>query len=1133
MFDMRTARLRKSLLAALVLGLAATAAVTLPAVADETTMGSGALRSNWDADEPGLTSNAAQQPDFGQLWSVKLPGTTTATPNQVYAQPLVATVGGQTEVIVATEENQVDALDPKTGHLLWTRSLGPVSLPPANCANLAPHIGITSTPVIDPATGTIYVIAAVGRTPDATQTNMYVHALSFANGHEINSNWPLLISGNATNARAGATVAFNGTTANQRVGLLLDGGAIYFGTASHCDHAPYVGFVGRVTTPATGKPSLKLWAAESQTADDEAGIWQSGGALMSDGPGRIFAVTGNGVSPSPGKGTSPPGTLGESVVRLAVNSDGSMVAKDYFSPANNNKLDQDDADLGAGNPVALPASFGSTAHPHLMVVAGKNGVVWLLDRDNLGGTAQGPGGTDAVVSSTTIPGVWGRSAAFDGGTAGNYIYLQPSYAPLQALTVAPNTSGVPTLAVAGTGSQSFGFSSGSPVVTSDGNDASTALVWIAVCKDGSGADAQLLAYPAIPPSGKPWKPVVSYPLGNIAKFIQPATDGGRVYVGTQDGRILAFGRPTTGAVSSPSTDFGLHPVDDLPTSRNVTLTANAPVTINSVSTAAPFAVAAGGPTFPQHLASGDTLDVPVSFTASTPGTVSGVLTVSATPDADPPAKTYPFSLSGTGTAPGILPNPTSVDFGKVSLGQAAQPSVTFQNTGTESVTVTGANVTDPTHNGITLVGEPPASYVVAPQGSVTVKVQFEPTKAATATGTLTVTAKDTDDPDEPDDQYTAHVALTGVGFTGVPRLLLTGPLVVPGLLKFGSVLPGKKVTTTLRIANVGTAAMVVNKAPSPAPPFSVPFSGEGAIVQPGDSLVISFTVTPTTSEPAHQTYSITVNDGHGPHLLPMSVNTAAPVGPIPGAFGCVTLKLLKVVNDTPILNYPCNGSRAQNWSFGPKGTITFGGSFCLDTQGGHTANNTPVELFRCNNTTAQFWTVANSGRLVNQRAKRCLDINGRSSEPNARLVITNCSVSPTQQWDTGTQNHAYGLVSSGLGALNQQCMTAPDVPPRPGTPIDLRPCTSAPGQLVAHTNSTLRLSGGCVTLSQPSAKAAVFIAQCSGSVTQTWVVGNHRQLYNPASRLCIDVPDAGKNPSAHLWAYACNYTSSQVWRLPG
>ena len=116
---------------------------------------------------------------------------------------------------------------------------------------------------------------------------------------------------------------------------------------------------------------------------------------MSDGPGRIFFTSGNGVSPAPGPGSSPPGQLAESTVRLRPRSNGSLAAQGFFSPANAPTLDASDIDFGSGGPVGVP--FGTATYPDVLVQAGKDGRVFMLNRDNLGGREQGAGGVLTVV----------------------------------------------------------------------------------------------------------------------------------------------------------------------------------------------------------------------------------------------------------------------------------------------------------------------------------------------------------------------------------------------------------------------------------------------------------------------------------------------------------------------------------------------------------------------------------------------------------------------------------------------------------------------------------------------------------------------------------------------------------------
>ncbi|MFD0515020.1 hypothetical protein ACFQ0Q_40950 [Streptomyces aureus] len=192
----------------------------------------------------------------------------------------------------------------------------------------------------DAATQTVYLTAKVNDGPDTSHPSWYVHALDASTGAE-RSGWPVKVQGAPVND---PSHPFNAFTAAQRPGLLLMDGTVYAGFASHCDIGPYVGYVLGVNT-TTRKTTL--WAAEDSAANGMAGIWMSGGGLVSDGPGRIFFTTGNGVSPAPGPGSNPPGQLAESVVRLGVNSDGTMSAQDFFSPSNAPILDQNDTDLGS------------------------------------------------------------------------------------------------------------------------------------------------------------------------------------------------------------------------------------------------------------------------------------------------------------------------------------------------------------------------------------------------------------------------------------------------------------------------------------------------------------------------------------------------------------------------------------------------------------------------------------------------------------------------------------------------------------------------------------------------------------------------------------------------------------------
>ena len=275
---------------------------------DETTVSQNDLRDGWDPNEPALTPAALQNGSFGQIFKTPVNG-------QVYGQPLVV---GNT-LIVATETDWVYGLDATTGAVLWKTSLGtPYHI--TNCTDLTPDIGVTSTGVYDPSTGTVYEMALV---------------------HEINWEWHLFglnvstgaitfkqrIVGHPTND---SHLSFSALPEGQRAGLLLMNGWVYATFASHCDNGSYNGYVGGVNTATN---ATTLWADESGVSNEKGGIWQSGGGVMSDGSGRIFVTSGNGISPPKGPGNNPPGQLAESVIRLSPNTTtGALTAAGLLQP---------------------------------------------------------------------------------------------------------------------------------------------------------------------------------------------------------------------------------------------------------------------------------------------------------------------------------------------------------------------------------------------------------------------------------------------------------------------------------------------------------------------------------------------------------------------------------------------------------------------------------------------------------------------------------------------------------------------------------------------------------------------------------------------------------------------------------
>ena len=227
-----------ALLAALGSAAATAAPGRPPSAAPSTERGSVSagdnLRTGWYPDEPTLDPTTVGSPDFGRLFDTTLDG-------QIYAQPLVA--GGV--VLVATETNQVYALAPATGEVVWSRSLGtpwnPLDL---NCRDLVPSIGVTGTPAVDATTGTAYLVAKTYVSGSSGAATWAMHALDLKTGDE-RVGFPVAIGGAASNA---PSRVFDPLHQMQRPGLLLMNGVVYAAFGAHCDVSPYAGWVVGVST---------------------------------------------------------------------------------------------------------------------------------------------------------------------------------------------------------------------------------------------------------------------------------------------------------------------------------------------------------------------------------------------------------------------------------------------------------------------------------------------------------------------------------------------------------------------------------------------------------------------------------------------------------------------------------------------------------------------------------------------------------------------------------------------------------------------------------------------------------------------------------------------------------------------
>lgn len=352
-------------------------------------------RTGWNPNETTLTPANVKKPGFGRLETVALD-------DQVDGQPLVVpgvmiTAGayqGTTHdvVYVATEGNTVYAIDAHSGTVLLKPNFGTPVRYPLGCGNNGPNVGINSTPVIDTGSNTLYVMVYTqGSAPTYT-----LHALDLGSLTDKVAAQTVVASHTLTN---GTTFNFNAKYQRQRPGLLLANGSIYAGFGSFCDFSANLSrgwLLGWTAGTLAPFPSNQL--NDLQPTDHDtfflSSIWMSGYGLAADDAGNIVFVTGNSDANSYDGVTN----IQESVVK--VNSTLTTVV-DLFTPDNQVSLDQGDVDFGSGGVLVLPDQPGSI--PHMAAAAGKDGNLYFMNEDNLGGYSPNQ---NNVLGTYSIGGCW-------------------------------------------------------------------------------------------------------------------------------------------------------------------------------------------------------------------------------------------------------------------------------------------------------------------------------------------------------------------------------------------------------------------------------------------------------------------------------------------------------------------------------------------------------------------------------------------------------------------------------------------------------------------------------------------------------------------------------------------------------
>src|SRR5580693_4890811 len=469
-------------------------------------------RTGATLNEKILTPQNVNAQRFGKVGAFKVDG-------PVYAQPLfvpnveVPGKGTHDVLYVATEHDSVYAFDADhPGSLpLWqvsfldkARGTVPLSEDMVQCPFIRPEVGITSTPVIDVKTGTLYVLArtAIRHAVGDNEYFQHLHALAITTGVE-KFGGPKLITASVPGrgaGRSGREVAFDPLHENPRAALTLANNSVYLAWASSCDVDPYHGWVMSYDPQTlTQKAVLNV-----DPDGSEAGIWLSDTGPAVDSEGNLYLPTGNGTFDATSGGRD----YGDSVLKL----DGSSLAvRDYFTPFNQASILAGDSDVGSSGPTLLPDQPGR--HRHLLLQPTKDSTIYVIDRDNMGKFHPD---RDDLVQIIHLPGPSLGAMAYWNGHA----YFAASDDVLRDYAIKNGQ-----LTLNASSAMKFANPVATPTVSSDGNK--NAIVWAIATKIWNGPDTTPAVLYTSEQNSQRDRAAMA------ARFVIPVVVNGRVYFGTR------------------------------------------------------------------------------------------------------------------------------------------------------------------------------------------------------------------------------------------------------------------------------------------------------------------------------------------------------------------------------------------------------------------------------------------------------------------------------------------------------------------------------------------------------------------------------------------------------------------------
>jgi hypothetical protein len=522
-------------------------------------------RDGANTQEYALTGSEVNTNQFGKIFSCPIEGSSYTQPLWV---PAFNISGGTHNVIfVATSRDiayafdadaspcvqywKVNLLDTLHGGTAGERSV--VWNDVGFCyGDVYPEIGVTGTPVIDPATNTMYLVSAseiVGSSSGncaASSGTFYhrLHALDLATGSE-KFNAPATITAavpGTGDGSASGMLNFSSQLHHQRSALALTGGTVYVAFAAHEDATPYHGWLMGYAASNVQQQLSVFNTTPNGLNGADGGIWSSGGAPAIDSNGDLYVSTGNGDFDE--AANSPGNDYGDSVLRLSPfigdTSNGSNLnCVDWFTPDSEATLQQNDSDLGAGGIVLLPDQTGPVEH--LLVSVGKEGVVYVLNRDDMGNFHNGNNNQIVQNFAGTAKGYWGTPAFWNNG-----LYLGGGWFgqtdTVRVFTFNPS-SGKFATTPASQSSSIYYFPAVTPSISAQGT--SNGIVWTVDASvyghrsqfGDTPAPAILHAYSAADLTTEYWNSSMASAgrdqAGNAVKFVPPTIANGKVYLNTQ------------------------------------------------------------------------------------------------------------------------------------------------------------------------------------------------------------------------------------------------------------------------------------------------------------------------------------------------------------------------------------------------------------------------------------------------------------------------------------------------------------------------------------------------------------------------------------------------------------------------